>query len=110
MVAPGRPGPKQRMRLLDFLRIGSHEGVSSHLHRDRTLGVFAQGQTGNSQHGRLFLNSTRVGEHQASRHCRVAGNPGSRGGRSAEGRSCQRCRLQTQFSQSFFACADGPER
>src|ERR1051325_7630555 len=49
----------------DFSCISSGDRVRAHLDRDRALSVFAQRDTGNSQHGRLFLNAARVRQHQS---------------------------------------------
>ena len=64
MAVPGTVIQSRKRRCGNFLRVSSHDGVGSHLNCDWTLGIFAQSHTGNSQHGRLFLNSTRISEHQ----------------------------------------------
>src|SRR2546429_6945092 len=45
--------------------VASDYYVRPHRNRNWTLGVFAQRQAWNSQNARLFLNTTRIGEHQA---------------------------------------------
>ena len=64
MVARRSVIQSSESRCFNFLRIGSHYGVRSHLHCDRPLGIFAQGQTGDSQKGCFFLNPARVCEHK----------------------------------------------
>ena len=74
---PGRPSAPGRGRLrcspsrilrdfaADHVRIVAHDPVGALLDRDGSLGVRAQREARHAEHGRLFLDAARVGQHEA---------------------------------------------